>query len=297
MHRLNIDIDLGAPVFDNVSRVILDQTSFGLNSVKGPYDAMLVASARELLGGRVQLGEANPCDIFLLSTECPKPRRVLTQLGGIPYSIPIENWPRDTSDNLLPFIGQIDFRFSRDIWQGEGCDLLQVFGDIRGESGLVCIWRSISATVDDDACPSLELPTYPCLYSENIWRIPSFPNWTVRSESDLGRYELTDGRELFDLPFFLTPLAVQICTEPFLPPWAMDSVCGENEQVVAMIPTIYPQPDRPFEFTNTAKPLTDQESESFIFSVGSMEVEADNFGLIYIVRTAVGTTRASVCQL
>lgn len=279
MGSKSLDQLLSLPRYSALPAEVSRLQSIGVNVVKGPFDAFVLRKMQNALALHDLTPPMMSSYVFLLSPAKPTEDVDLTYIGGsrITADASVE-WPTDSIHGKLPFIAQIDFS-TVDCRKGKPA-LLQLFGDIQHR----CFghrWVIASSMTEDG--PAFSRLRF---YGRECVRIPSYPASSLLGEENGDRLYSEDGQELTDIDFCLTPLGLSLGPSPYIPAHAVFSGTFANREILACVPTIYPQPDRSFEFVDTEKPLTSAESESLRLVVGPKH-DADSFGIIYACRNII----------
>ena len=226
--------------------------STAVGSIVGPVDALdLMNSRQQMAAAGAQLAESVPADVFVFALGEPADRSE-TKIGGLPYLAEDEQWPGAEWDEPLPFVAQLNFSQSQDLFDFElpGTVLL-IFADIPADPDdfeYELIWANPS---DRPLIQQPEVQSPLSCFGGKRWRTENFLH---------PRYEdLPD--ELTEMPYSpettLNCLATQIGRAPFL---GCSSPMSAGTIVASVLP-IAPS-DTPHPFLNHPDAVTNLEYTS-----------------------------------
>lgn len=250
-----------------------------INTVKGPYDLLLLSEVRRRLPPQLLSGPSLPLAIFPLATEPATSNGGCTYVGGCEVHQGVTAWPIGKKGQRLPFLAQIDLRGARE-YHGNYV-AIQVFGEGADEFA----YRWVDCL---DAWESGPAGHEARLYGHAPIEVSSYTSrWDFYEQDEdtqLQCEEIFSAQQLLDLPFFLTPLGICLGPAPYIPAHDAANEAWHDLTILATLPTIYPQPNRPHELLGQAQPLSEEEARTLAMVIGP-EQDCDSFGILYICQS------------
>lgn len=250
-----------------------------LGAIIGPRDACSLVRLRQLVREHISFGHAVPADVFLLGTG-EAPSREWTKIGGLPFWPRDRPWPHGDTQKPLPFLAQFNFRDSLDIVGQLPGDLLVLFGDKDHPATIVAKWQSSSYNGCLIGRDDMPIEPVTARFYGTRWRTESYPDATWPAD-----LILEDGSRVLEPWLVCEILGMQIGPSPLLPPgkgrpW-------KTERIICSMCAIFPQPDVPWQFTNRAEPLTEQEAAQLSLDLSEYK-DADGFAVVCVVIATSG---------
>ncbi len=277
---MNIEpLQLSADDVDVIEKHISSSKYLAINAVKGPYDLVLLSEVRRHLPQELFVHPSAPLSIFPLSTIAVDPQLCCTYLGGEEIHQGTSPWPKGQDGKLLPFLAQIDLRSAHGY--RETYRAIQIFSFARNEF----LYRWVSNLDLLERGPTVNQFR---LHGSVPVQVPSYPrswaSYEVSEDLQQRCEEAFHDQQLLDLPLFLEPLGVSIGPAPYVPPDAARDGRLHGLMILACLPTIYPQTDRPYEFVGSPSPLPEEHARRFQFSIGPY-LDDDSFGILYVCQS------------
>ncbi|MCR9200778.1 MAG: YwqG family protein [Planctomycetaceae bacterium] len=242
-----------------------------MGSIVGPVDALdLLSSRQQLTAGGAQLSESVPADVFVFSLGEPADRSE-TKIGGLPYLAEDEEWPGAEWEEPLPFVAQLNFSQSQDLFDFElPGSVLLIFADIPADLEdfeYELIWTHPS---DRPLIPQPEVESPLSCFAGKRWRTENFLH---------PRYEDLP-EELTEMPYSpettLNCLATQIGRAPF---GGSSSPMSAGTIVASVLPVV--PSDTPYPFLDHPDAVTHLQYTSMqagTFQSGGQTISSVNPG-------------------
>ncbi|MBX3475915.1 MAG: DUF1963 domain-containing protein [Planctomycetes bacterium] len=217
-----------------------------------PRDVALNLNLRLESGGSTPPAGAVATDVFVFAVGEP-PNPAATKFGGVPYWPSNRDWPETGDGQPAEFIGQINFRDSRDILPELPGDLLIAFGNdpwLEQPELMQFVWLDTSKDLPSHKgrANSNYLPVYGQIM--RTWDHPEFFTWDATKVSGLPKW---------------------IQEDPQLP-----------GRFLAVLNSVSGWSDKPWPFVNQEHPFTDTSGPSpFMYGdMGAIHIFADDEGKV-----------------
>jgi hypothetical protein len=198
-------------------------------------------------------------DIFVMAEGEPADRAA-TKIGGLPFRPAAAPWTNNLAGEPMFFLGQFNFKQSKDLTEELPGELLLVFAD--SSSGmtddLYFEWQPdrIPVLADDRsiARPSGFDPCYGYVY-----RTLSYPGAHSFADYDSGQYPKCRGKDVWSDYYLRQWQATQIGSAPFF-------IQGDPElpgRILCAISSVMPDVHEPFPWINHPEPLMPKDQLRF----------------------------------
>lgn len=269
----NANLKLTSRDVKSIRSVIWRRQSIAISTVVGPYDIQLIKEVRTTLDRRLFV--APTLDLLVCPLSLQRLAGCFTYCGGSKIHKGKEAWPSSGNGDPLPFIAQLDIRGRAGFPANQSG--IQLFGKGPNEFA----FRYIPEFEGEETGPAM----YPRrLFAAPPVSVPSYPLGACVYQDMMDRVELSNGKEVINVDFFLTPLGLSFGNAPYIPGHFAAKDELRTREILATIPSLFPKSGCPFQFLGRATPLTKNEAEKMRFNVGSVDQLRHSLGILYVCR-------------